>query len=83
VNEQVEKLLSDVSVETLTLVAREEIADIDTPHNADRTIGIVKVSGTAVSVRHGSHDNWSSVMKIIDQSIPTNDAPNWGVLRTR
>jgi hypothetical protein len=89
-NEQVEKILADVGVDALTMIAREMIgddsatlvgdlafADIDTPHNDDRTIGIVKVSGSAVSVRHGSHHTWSSVVKIIDQSVPTNDAANW------
>ena len=90
-NEQVEKILADVSVDTLTLIARDVIGDdsatlvgdlafanIDTPHNDDRTIGIVKVSGTAVSVRHGSHHNWSSVVKIIDKLVPTDDAAAWG-----
>jgi hypothetical protein len=90
-NERVEKMLADVGVDTLTLIARDVIGDdsatlvgdlafaeINTPHNDDRTIGIVKVSGTAVSVRHGSHHSWSTVVKIIDQSVPTNDAANWG-----
>lgn len=90
-NERVEILLAEVPVETFTMVARGVIdddsatlvgdlafAEIDTPHNDDRTIGIVKVSGSAVSVRHGSHQNWSSVVKIIDQSVSTNDAAIWG-----
>jgi hypothetical protein len=88
-NERVQKILADVGVDTLTKIAREVVgddsatlvgdlafADIDTSHNDDRTIGIVKVSGAAVSVRHGSHHNWSSVVKIIDQSAPTNIAAN-------
>ena len=93
-NEQVEKILGDISIETLTAVAREVIDDnsvtlvgdiafseIDTPHNDDRTLGIVKVSGTAVSTGHGNHGDhheWSSVLKIIDQSVPTDDAALWG-----
>jgi hypothetical protein len=83
-NDRVEKILADVGTDTLTLVARNVIdddsatlagdpvfAEITTKHNDQRTIGIVKVSGSAVSVRHGSHHNWSSVVKIIDQSVPT------------
>ncbi len=90
-HERVEKILTGIGVDTLTMVARGVLnddsvtlvgdlafSDIDTPHNDDRTIGIVKVSGTAVSVRHGGHHNWSSVVKIIDQSVPTNDAASWG-----
>ena len=90
-NEQVEKIFADVGTDTLTLIARGVIdddsatlvgdpvfAEITTSHNDDRTIGIVKVSGSAVSVRHGSHHSWSSVVKIIDQSVSTNDAANWG-----
>ena len=81
-NEQVEKLLAGVSDDTFTTIARGVVGDdsatlvgtpifdeITTSHNDQRTIGIVKVSGTAVSVRHGSHHNWSSVVKIIDQSV--------------
>ena len=83
-NEQVEKILAAVDVESLTTIARNVLnddsatlegdpvfAEITNNHNDDRTIGIVKVSGTAVSIRHGSHHNWSSVVKIIDQSVPT------------
>lgn len=90
-NEQVEKLLADFSDDTFTTVARGVLGDssatplgdltfsaIDTPHNDDRTIGIVKVSGTAVTGDNGIHQKWSSVVKIIDQSVPTNDAANWG-----
>jgi hypothetical protein len=90
-NEQVEKIFAEVGTDTLTLIARGVIdddsatlvgdpvfAEITTSHNDDRTIGIVKVSGSAVSVRHGSHHSWSSVVKIIDQSVSTNDAANWG-----
>ena len=90
-NEKVEKILADVGNDTLTLIAREVIDDdsatlagdvaheeITTSHNDDRTIGIVKVSGAAVSIRHGSHHSWSSVVKIIDESVATNDAANWG-----
>jgi len=39
----------------------------------------VKVSGTAVSARNGGHHKWSSVVKIIDQSVPTNNVvAAWG-----
>jgi hypothetical protein len=89
-NEQVEKILADISSESFTIVAREAIdddsatlvgdpvfTDIDTPHNDARTVGIVKVSGAAVSVRHGSHHKWSSVVKFINQSMPTNFEAAW------
>jgi hypothetical protein len=89
-NEQVEKILAGIGVDTFTTVARDALGDssatplgdptfsaITTPHNDDRTIGIVKVSGTAASGDDRSHKNWSSVVKIIDQSVPTNDAANW------
>ena len=95
-NEQVEKLLGDVSTEMFTTVARGVLGDdsvtlvgdpayaeIDKPHLDDRTIGIVKVSGTAVTGDSGSHQNWSTVLKIVDQSVPTNDAAAWAFLRTR
>ena len=51
---------------------------IDTTHNDDRTIGIVKFSGTAVIGNNGSQQKWSSVVKIIDQTVPTDDAAAWG-----
>ena len=89
-NEQVEKMISEVSNDTLTLVAREVIdddsvtltgdpvfAEITSSHNDQRTIGIVKVSGAAVSVRHGSQHNWSSVVKFIDPNV---DQPGYGIL---
>ncbi len=39
----------------------------------------MKVSGTAVSARNGGHHKWSSVVKIIDQSVPTNNVvAAWG-----
>ena len=90
-NEQVEKILIGVGTDTLTTVVRGVLGDdsatpfgdptfsaIDTPHNDDRTIGIVKVSGTAVIGNNGSHHKWLSVVKIIDQSVPTNDDALWG-----
>jgi hypothetical protein len=90
-NKQVEKILADVGNDTLTLIARNVIdddsttlvgdlafAEITNNHNDDRTIGIVKVSGTAVSARNGCHHKWGSVVKIIDQSVPTNDDAAWG-----
>lgn len=67
-----------VGDDSATLVGTPIFDEITTSHNDQRTIGIVKVSGTAVSVRHGSHHNWSSVVKIIDQSIPANVAATWG-----
>ena len=88
---RVEKLLTEVSTEMFTAVARGVLDDdsaslvgdlafseIDKPHLDDRTIGIVKASGTAVSVRNEGHHKWSSVVKIVDQSVPTTDAAAWG-----
>jgi hypothetical protein len=90
-HEQVEQLLASTSDKTFTTIARGALGEssaellgsptfeeITNSHNDDRTIGIVKVSGTAVSVRQSSHHSWSSVVKIIDQSVPTNNAANWG-----
>ena len=60
-NEQVEKLLANASTETFTMVARgalddasvtlvgkPKFAEITTGHNDKRTIGIVKVIGSAM-----------------------------------
>ena len=63
--------------DSVTLVGDPAYAEIDKPHLDDRTIGIVKVSGTAVTGDSGSHQNWSTVLKIVDQSVPTNDAAAW------
>ena len=89
-NEQVEKLLASTSDETFTTVARgalgkssaellgsSKFSEITNSHNDDRTIGIVKVSGTAVAGDNGGHHEWSSVVQIIDQSVPTKIATVW------
>ena len=67
-----------INDDSVTVAGDVTFAEITNNHNDDRTVGIVKVSGTAVSVRNGSHHNWSSVVKIIDQSVPTNVAAVWG-----
>jgi len=79
-NEQVEKLLANTSDETFTTVARGVLDDesakitstpifeeITTSHADQRTIGIVKVSGSATS--NGTGRDWSCVVKIIDPNF--------------
>lgn len=85
---EAEELLSNVSWQSLTTVAREVLRDqravctetptlseITTSHNDQRTIGIVKVSGAATI--DGSSQQWSSVVKIIDPSIDEGEAATW------
>ncbi len=88
-NEQVEKLLLATSNETFTSIARgvlndpkaklagsQTFSEITTPHNDARTLGIVKVSGSANTPKSGAR-NWSSVVKVIDLTVPANDAAQW------
>jgi hypothetical protein len=87
-NERVEKLLKCTSSSTFTEVARGVLADaraslvgdpkleeITTSHNDQRTIGIVRVSGSAKT--NGGTKVWSSVVKIIDPNVDEGNAARW------
>ena len=45
------------------------------PHGEPRTIGIVKVSGTARAA--GQVRDWSAVAKIVDFSVPPDPMNSW------
>ena len=57
--------LADASV---TLVGKPKFAEVTTGHNDKRTIGIVKVIGSAMVGVGEKTVKWSSVAKIIDMS---------------
>ena len=82
-NEQVEKLLAGVGETTFQIVVRQALGDdsatltstpvfeeITSSHVDLRTIGIVKISGTAVTAQSAKGESteraWSTVVKIID-----------------
>lgn len=79
-DERVARILGDVPVETLRQVAAGSLgapaphldgpphfSEIRTPHAEDRTIAIVRASGTA------GGRGWSSVIKVIDLAIAVAD----------
>ncbi len=87
-NEQVEKILAGIDRATFETVARgalnddtailaatPEFEEINATHNDLRTIGIVKITGSATSA--GQQQTWSSVVKIIDTKADSGVAAVW------
>lgn len=87
-NEQLENILAMTSREKFETVARAVLdepaayldgnpafEEITTSHNDQRTIGIVRVSGSAKT--NGGTKVWSSVVKIIDPNVDEGNAARW------
>lgn len=88
-HDRVETVLSKLSSETFTTVARGALGDpaavvagppefdeITNSHNDQRTIGIVRVSGRATDAG-GNQKAWSSVVKIVNSTASSGDAARW------
>ena len=87
-NEQISSIMRGISNDTYATVARNILrnseievtgdtvfTELSVVHNDQRTVGIVRVTGTAIV--QGKRCNWSSVAKMIDMSQEVNDAGAW------